>query len=279
MTSQNSRKTSTSKQFCPKCSKAATGKVIQCDMCEDWFHITCVNISDNEHDVLSRPDTFWLCPTCKPIGKQLFRVQTDISTLSTRFDTLEGTVTTLIGDFAKLLEKFSRILEKQESAAPASKDLTSIVVSSVRDALEAEAKKTTAVLENFQTANDATLLTDVTNLVTTAGFDATQIVSVRRSGPVSQNRRTGADMPRIVKVKCDSESAKAALIKAVTAYSQRGTVSKVRARPDRTWQQREKLRQLHGELQEKRDAGENFWFIDYNVYELKRDRRKFMPRV
>ena len=65
----------------------------------------------------------------------------------------------------------------------------------------------------------------------------------------------------------------------MTKYAQRGKVSRVFARPDRTWQQRESLRQLHQQLTKKKQAGEDYWYIDRNVYELKRDERKFRDTV
>jgi len=118
-------------------------------------------------------------------------------------------------------------------------DINKIVVDTVRDAMEAKAKKVVAVLENFETDDDEDLTTEVVAFVKKVGFEEKH---GHRSGPVVKSRTTGCDLPRIVKVTCESETTRNELINAVAKYTNKGRVSKVNARPDRTYQQREKLR-------------------------------------
>ena len=158
-------------------------------------------------------------------------------------------------------------------------DVSKLVIDAVKDTLEAEAKKIVVVFENLETVNDENLLEDVKQLAESARFDTQKIVNVRRSGPIIKSRKDGADLPRIVKVTCVSETARNELIRAVAKYADKGRVSPVYARPDRTYQQRQKLRQLHVEIEEKNAKGENYWFIDRNTYQLKRDNQKFLSRV
>jgi PHD-finger len=281
---KDSSKRSVESAHCPICKTKAESETLQCDLCNEWYHAKCVDLDDVAFDVLAKLDQLWFCPACKPSGKKLFHMERKILVLEKRFETFEKTVVSKFDELIPLIEQFSDFLaakKTETSILPqaASFDVNKLVVDCVRDALEAEGKKTTAVFENFQTVNDDNLDRDVQSFVTKVGFDTTKIVNIRRSGPVLKSRSNGRDLPRIIKVKCDSESSKNDLIRAVSKYAQRGTVSKVFARPDRTWQQREKLRRLNKELFEKRSAGEDYWYIDRNTYELRRNDRKFIDRV
>lgn len=265
-------------ELCPSCKESADdGKALHCDLCLQWFHADCVRLDENAFNVLSKLDQLWLCPTCNPVGKKLLRVEQKLSILETRFELLEQKFVAKFDELTEMLHNLPIAADKKDISSTC--DVNKIVVDAVRDALEADSKKYVAVLENFPTENDATLENDVKALIHRSGFDTSKIVNVRRSGPVIKSRRTGEDLPRIIKVKCDNESSRNELVRAVAKYADRGKVSKVYARPDRTWQQREKLRRLHQDLDDKKAAGENYWYIDRNLYELKRDNRKFLPRA
>jgi len=36
-------------------------EMIQCDICNSWYHHSCVNLSIEQVKELSRPDVMWLC--------------------------------------------------------------------------------------------------------------------------------------------------------------------------------------------------------------------------
>ena len=68
--STESRKcvTSTSKCVCSVCNhQVANVDSIQCDLCQIWFHIECVQLSKFEHEQISKlgEDTKWFCKDCK----------------------------------------------------------------------------------------------------------------------------------------------------------------------------------------------------------------------
>lgn len=44
--------------------------MIQCDTCDDWFHIKCVNITKAKLKALEKQNTKWFCPTCKDLKSQ-----------------------------------------------------------------------------------------------------------------------------------------------------------------------------------------------------------------
>lgn len=261
--------------LCPACNLSVAGKAIHCDLCELWHHPSCVNLDDVAYGVLANMDQLWFCPRCIPTGKRIFRMELQLQTLETRLSSLEGSVTSRLNELTDVVAKLSAPNHFENPVG----NLNQLITSTVREALEADAKKTIAVLENFETEDDSLLETSVKSFLDKAGFDGNKVLKVRRSGPTITSRRTGQPLPRIVKVECDSEVTRNDLVRTVAKYVDRGKVSKIYARPDRTWQQRETLRKLNAQLQAKRDAGDDSWYIDRNIYELKCNARRMFPRV
>ena len=289
LNSQPRKQSSSKASKCPACDEDADGTVLKCDLCSYWFHAECVSLDKNSFDVIAKIDQLWFCPSCKSTGKKPFVIEKQISILEKRFGNMEKTFNDKFDSLATFLsDQLQNLNENRQAAFPTTAvsspvDINKLVVDSVRDALEAEGKKTTAVLENFPSENDDDQIENIEEVVTAfvqqTDFDVSKIVGIRRSGPVLKSYKTGEDLPRIIKVKCDSETSKIQLIKAVSKFAEHGKVSKVYARPDRTWQQREKLRRLNTELGQKRAAGENYWYIDRYTYELKKDDKKFIERI
>ena len=55
---------------CKICSKTCTWNqnAIQCELCEKWSHIGCVNISNEKFEALSEiPGSKWFCEICVPV--------------------------------------------------------------------------------------------------------------------------------------------------------------------------------------------------------------------
>ena len=62
----------TSEDFCGKCGKnfyqcRSTVKLIGCDQCGAWYHISCVGISKQQYEYYSEPNNTdsWVCKNCK----------------------------------------------------------------------------------------------------------------------------------------------------------------------------------------------------------------------
>ena len=275
------RKQSQSKpnEHCGQCKKPCDGDILYCDLCNFWFHSICVNVDKQTFSVIAKMDQLWFCPACLPMGKKLFTLELKFSNLEKTFQTFESSILNKIDQLSAKIDNFGVVADNHIFPKTEHIDVSKLVIDAVKDTLEAEAKKIVVVFENLETDNDENLLEDVKQLAKSARFDTQKIVNVRRSGPIIKSRKDGADLPRIVKVTCISETARNELIRAVAKYADKGRVSPVYARPDRTYQQRQKLRQLHVEIEEKNAKGENYWFIDRNTYQLKRDNQKFLSRV
>lgn len=282
MTSKSKRTNSTASS-CPKCSIAVgkDDKGIFCDFCSCWFHAVCVNLSDAAYEIYAESSQLFFCPSCLPSGKRFFQLDKELSGLKKNFLNLEANINQKFEQLNESIKKLSenfKSLQKISCTTNIDNDSNKLIVSAVKDALEAESKKSTVVLENFLVKNDQKVVEEVRSFASAVGFQPEKIINIRQSGPIIKSRKTGADLPRIIKVKCDSETSKIELIKMVAKFADRGKRSKVYARPDRTWQERERLRQLNQELAEKLDTGDNDYYIDRNAYELKRKTHNF-PRV
>lgn len=51
---------------CRRCDRPVkcNQKGIQCDVCYDWLHVRCINMSESEYYLLGNSDTPWCCPDC-----------------------------------------------------------------------------------------------------------------------------------------------------------------------------------------------------------------------
>ena len=44
------------------CRMAKDGEMIECSSCNEWFHVSCVKVSEA---ALTTPDESWFCLDCK----------------------------------------------------------------------------------------------------------------------------------------------------------------------------------------------------------------------
>ena len=64
---------------CEKCSSSVEmdQKGIECEICKHWFHADCVDIEDNEYEVLTshkKGSIHWYCDECNVKSVELFRL-------------------------------------------------------------------------------------------------------------------------------------------------------------------------------------------------------------
>lgn len=246
--------------ICPLCSKNVNNDSngIQCDHCDAWFHARCLKIDKTVIEFFAQSKSLFFCPTCLPTAKKIFEMER-------RVDSVEHSISELNAKFDAFTRHVDAALASRPAVAP-SENLCSMIRSVVVDTMEADSKKNNAVLLNFETNDDTTLLDDVRALADEAGADSSAITNVRRMPPpkTQQNRKS---LPGIVKVFCTSSTAQKNFIRLVNAHSRadgnHDNTRRVRVRPDLTFLQREAGRKLRAELDEKRQAGENNWMINY----------------
>jgi Chromatin remodeling protein, contains PhD zinc finger len=64
--SETEEENETSKFYCV-CREYEFGTMIECDTCNEWYHIQCVNEKEDDH---AKEEDSYLCPTCKLIDSE-----------------------------------------------------------------------------------------------------------------------------------------------------------------------------------------------------------------
>jgi hypothetical protein len=212
-----------------------------------------------------------------PTVKRFLDVETKLDDLQQKFIRFEKYVGDRFDNLAKIISNIAA--PASISSGATQRDL---IVAVAQDVIQAEEKKSTAVLLNYESANDDNILRDVKSLAGDADFDESKIVGARRSGPV-KTLANGKVLPRIVKVDCDSPAAKIAFIKAINTYTRVNPTAQgannLRARPDLTFAQREQGRNLRKEKMDRETNGEVDLFIDYQRGIVIKNRNKHIIRA
>ena len=88
-------------------------KALQCEVCENWFHIKCAKVADNLYEALKEGDNgmHWFCSFCNVGSSKLLKI---ISLLETELEKCHQTVKTVKQEVMKLkfandkLEQYTR---------------------------------------------------------------------------------------------------------------------------------------------------------------------------
>jgi hypothetical protein len=251
MSSRNNRRSKTSPpaENCSCCAKVVLDDdqmAIQCDLCDRWAHAGCLNLPDGWSKFFSSgvyKDAKYIfpyiCAGCKLSYDRMKGVEDRMTVLETRLLKLETVAPPV------------HIAPTSNAA-----DLAALV----KDAIEIESKKANAVL--FGLADSENDLEAVRQLVAnddTAELEPDEIVRVFRDGPRINGK------PRFLKICCSNSQAKKSFIKFVNT-NRRNSVNNfdhLRARPDLSYLQRQRSRELQSEMKMRYDAGETNLRIDY----------------
>jgi hypothetical protein len=141
----------------------------------------------------------------------------------------------------------------------------------LRDELERESKRKNAVLFGLEDtgANDTDTVKKLIADADLEDLKPEDVVTVFRDGP------TYEDKPRFCKVYLNSVDSKIAFIKFIND-SRKSTdpiFTNMRSRPDLSFLQRKKGRELRSELKSRLESGESNLFVDYKSETIKSRRR------
>jgi hypothetical protein len=220
---------------------------IQCDLCEAWAHAECLKLPV-DWSIFFSSGVYknakyrfpYICSGCKSTYDRLKGVEERMSLLETRLIKLETTTSPV----------------QPMAPAPDSTTLAALV----KDAIEIESRKANAVLFGLPDSRDD--LNAVRKLVEDEANPALKpddIVRVFRDGP------TIAGKPRFFKICCNNSQSKKTFISLVNKNrrdSEPG-FENLRARPDLSYLQRKRSRELQFELKSRYNAGETNLRIDY----------------
>lgn len=91
--------------LCPQCKKGVTDKdlALQCEICDDWYHIKCQNIDESVYDFLGEHKFLhWYCKVCDKNAVSVIQL---LSKLRLRQDKLEDELDKLKNEVKKNAEE------------------------------------------------------------------------------------------------------------------------------------------------------------------------------
>ena len=95
---------------CHKCQKVTDKDYgVQCEICEEWFHLKCVNMKEEAYKYLSIENLHWFCDSCTGgVGKIL----SNMVRLQLRQDEMEKVVAELETKFKEDIAKVENEMSK-----------------------------------------------------------------------------------------------------------------------------------------------------------------------
>jgi len=158
-----------------------------------------------------------------------------------------------------------------ESFVQPSNPFSSDLRERMKDDLERDSKRKNAVLFGLPVTdkNETDAVRTLVNEANLENLKASDITTAYRDGPTYEGK------PRFCKVYCKSIDAKLAFINFVNNSRKSGDEEfrDMRARPDLSFLQRRKARELRAELKSRSDNGESDLYIDYKTESIKKRRR------
>ena len=144
--SVGSKKSVTSENVCPDCTNQVrnSDKGLMCDVCENWHHIACQQISDAKYKFLSAPensDVHWFCLPCNKSAAKLLKL---ITSLQTRQDELEKkmeTVEKIVSDSTSGLQVTDTKLKELERVCDEASAKLQTEINEIRNGISEIKKK------------------------------------------------------------------------------------------------------------------------------------------
>lgn len=236
--------------FCPKQVTNSDCDALKCDVCKNWAHSACLKIPKavtdffNSNEYAGAKFYFpFICNLCKDTFHKITELPQRMSDFETRLANLE--------------------LKSNTTSTPSMGNNLDISVL-IRDAIEKESKKANAVLFNLSERGKD--LEDVKSLISDHNTDSElspdDIARVFRDGPKHTNK------PQFLKVCLTSSRAQSRFISLVNRTLRNngtGPYPHLRARPDLSFLQRERQRELMTELRNRLASGETDLFVDFRL--------------
>jgi hypothetical protein len=234
-------------QVCRSCSTAITDKSILCGFCDKLFHYSCADLTEADAKLFLSKKKLFICPICEPTAIRFFKLEARLEKCELKLDTLDS--------------KVDNILQIVNELKVAPKSHTDIK-STFTELFEIESKKRNAVVFGVPDGDDD--LTFIRDLAENSTVKASDILYTFRDGP--DHTPGGKSIPQFNKVVFSTSKARNSFLSWLKTH--KPADQRIRARPDLTYAQREKNRQLRSELQHKLDSGENGLRIDYKKGEI-----------
>ena len=114
--------------LCGKCDKEVDGDIVQCEICDIWFHINCQDVSQEKFNALKMfDDIHWYCKSCgnatskilktvTALEKEVSGVKEDMKKCTKDVSTLDTRLRTGVEADVKVIKKKYVSIEKLETS-------------------------------------------------------------------------------------------------------------------------------------------------------------------
>lgn len=227
---------------CCSCTKQVTAQdSIRCGFCENFFHFSCAELTDQEASVYITKAKLYICQDCEVLAKRFFRLEKRLEMCEQKLDSLD--------------QKMDNVLSSLEELKTVPKN--DVNISSQFQALfELESKKRNAVVFGIPTTAEGDL-EFLRDLAENSSVQSSDILYTFKDGP--DHDSSGTKIPQFNKVVFSTTKARNTFLSLIKKKKPEG----IRARADLTFAQREANRKLRSELDRRLDSGEADLRIDY----------------
>ena len=259
-------------------------KLMECERCDTWFCIECLNMSETVYSVMAeRKDSHWFCPECEKPAILAVRTDMEIeekcaaymSSVNNRLDKIEKALDRKVDhDEVNRLEQRIDSLESnkppENTVQPAT---TSTINETLNEQKERESRAKNIILFNIPESdkqNPQERTQEDTNFVTrvfqTLEIEKCDIDKCIRLGKKVSGRS------RLTRVTLKNQDSKGNILRKSRALESSEDFSEIYIRPDLTRLQRTEQRMLRDELRSRREKGEDNIFIRRGKIIQTRDR-------
>ena len=132
--------------------------LIECEICKGWFHTGCVDLTDNEYEMLASHKLgtiHWYCTTCNVISVELLRL---VFGLQDRIQKTKSEIKNMKREtsakFSKIESAHEAVNEDFEPENRRSQNLKNIVMESVSKLKHADEKYSRIILTHDMATED-----------------------------------------------------------------------------------------------------------------------------
>lgn len=267
---------------------------VQCDMCNNWFHAGCEKVGLEEYKILQVSKiTKWFCRKCdgryrtlkqenrslreeqkawqekyKKLEREYERNREENTRQKERVDVMEGKVEGKIGGLEADITNLRQEVRRSGVANGVdSEGIKTLIKEEIIEIREKEKRKENLIVHNMpeecegQNADKDKIACRF--LFNEVGINDDEIIEVIRLGKPAEYNAQNRAKPRPMLVKMKNEKVKWHIIgrAKLLRNSRHETFRRVFITPDLTQREREVDQKLREELQEKRNKGEEGWYI------------------
>ncbi len=249
---------------CPVCGNPVSDedKGIECDVCHNWWHAVCANLTIKEYEVITKKSKHlrFCCDNCvekdKPSENAL---QTQLAMMTAMFTTMQQTQ-------LKILDRLEKLETNQKVDSKIEDMVDSKIKEAITDSREREERKLNLIITNIREPEGSCVEVKRQRDMEEANRLIEEITEekINISDPVRLGRVNIGTRSRLLRITVESEESKFKILRnAAKLNRQKDPSRRVYINPDYSVRERETHKKLRQELKERQAKGEQNIMINY----------------